>query len=346
MRTMCVCLAKPRRQRCTFEPTRRRAEVSLRRAMEQAAMAPPEEHHQGDERGAPVDFFTRAPSISPAASCSPPPRLGSTTSTPPAPAAATSAWTPSSSICRSVLYDPNEGHIDPSGVTHAYAGAGRGDVPPHRHRQAQRRRPTGLARRCACPHRRTAAHPGARAAALELESRPETRPGRIGALLPHAPSPTPPGVRGSGPFVLRYPPDGYACTTAHSAVRHPPRASQARNSCARSAPSPRRSSGDATAASQKRPRPRPSTAPYPNRRGNLVQNHASADPPHEKDHPVPPPHICEGGPLAPLTYSRRPATNLYIPDKLGKPGTARVYHVPTHRSRNPEKPVRQHPASD
>ena len=41
-----------------FEPTRRRAEVSLRRAMEQAAMAPPEEHHQGDERGAPVDFFT------------------------------------------------------------------------------------------------------------------------------------------------------------------------------------------------------------------------------------------------------------------------------------------------
>lgn len=40
-----------------FEPTRRRAEVFLRRAMEQAAMAPAEAHHQGDERGAPVDFF-------------------------------------------------------------------------------------------------------------------------------------------------------------------------------------------------------------------------------------------------------------------------------------------------
>lgn len=41
----------------TFEPTRRRAEVFLRRSMEQVAMAPPEEHYQGDERGAPVDFF-------------------------------------------------------------------------------------------------------------------------------------------------------------------------------------------------------------------------------------------------------------------------------------------------
>ena len=40
-----------------FEPARRRAEVSLRRSMEQAAMAPPEEHYQGDERGVPVDFF-------------------------------------------------------------------------------------------------------------------------------------------------------------------------------------------------------------------------------------------------------------------------------------------------
>lgn len=41
----------------TFEPTRRRAEVPLRRAMERAAMEPPEKHHQGDEKGAPVDFF-------------------------------------------------------------------------------------------------------------------------------------------------------------------------------------------------------------------------------------------------------------------------------------------------
>ena len=60
--------------------------------------------------------------------------------------------------------------------------AGRGDVHPHRHHQAQRRRPAGLARRCAGPHRRAAAHPGARVAALELESRPGPSP------RPHRPA--------------------------------------------------------------------------------------------------------------------------------------------------------------
>lgn len=40
-----------------FDPIRRRAQVSLRRAMEQAALAAPEEHHKGDEKGQPIDFF-------------------------------------------------------------------------------------------------------------------------------------------------------------------------------------------------------------------------------------------------------------------------------------------------
>ncbi|MBD3831753.1 MAG: hypothetical protein IE910_00155 [Brevundimonas sp.] len=40
-----------------FEADRRRAEVALRRALEAAAMAPVEDHHQGDEVGGPVDFF-------------------------------------------------------------------------------------------------------------------------------------------------------------------------------------------------------------------------------------------------------------------------------------------------
>ena len=40
-----------------FYPTVRRAEVELRRAMEAAALAAPEDHWQGDEVGAPVDFF-------------------------------------------------------------------------------------------------------------------------------------------------------------------------------------------------------------------------------------------------------------------------------------------------
>lgn len=43
-----------------FEPSIRRAEVTLRRAMEAAAMASPEDHHQGDEHGLPVDFFAFA----------------------------------------------------------------------------------------------------------------------------------------------------------------------------------------------------------------------------------------------------------------------------------------------
>ncbi len=49
------------RYRCTGITkfgSRRRAETALRRAMEAAYQAPPEEHHQGDEIGAPVDFFT------------------------------------------------------------------------------------------------------------------------------------------------------------------------------------------------------------------------------------------------------------------------------------------------
>ena len=40
-----------------FKPSIRRAEVALRRAMEKAALAPPEDHHQGDETGGAVDFF-------------------------------------------------------------------------------------------------------------------------------------------------------------------------------------------------------------------------------------------------------------------------------------------------
>jgi hypothetical protein len=41
-----------------FEPTQRRARALLRPALEQAAMAPDEEHHQGHHRAVPVDFFT------------------------------------------------------------------------------------------------------------------------------------------------------------------------------------------------------------------------------------------------------------------------------------------------
>lgn len=40
-----------------FMASQRRVEVELRRAMEKAALAPVEDHHQGDEKGAPVDFF-------------------------------------------------------------------------------------------------------------------------------------------------------------------------------------------------------------------------------------------------------------------------------------------------
>ena len=49
----------------------------------------------------------------------------------------------------------------------------------HRHREAQRRRPAGLARRCPRPYRRPAADPSARTPALVLEGRPATGLGRI-----------------------------------------------------------------------------------------------------------------------------------------------------------------------
>ena len=92
---------------------------------------------------------------------------------------------------------------------------------------------------------------------------------------------TSPATRIDGLFFL------FSC----SAVRLPPRASQARNSRAQSAPSPRRSSVGATAASQRRPSHRRSPAPNPNRPWNLVQNPALADPPREKGHPIPLPNI-------------------------------------------------------
>lgn len=41
-----------------FEPSPRRARMRLRHAMEQLAMAPHEEYHQGDEEGEPLDFLT------------------------------------------------------------------------------------------------------------------------------------------------------------------------------------------------------------------------------------------------------------------------------------------------
>lgn len=41
-----------------FSASRPEAEAALRVAMEKAAVAPPEDHHQGDEKGDPVDFFT------------------------------------------------------------------------------------------------------------------------------------------------------------------------------------------------------------------------------------------------------------------------------------------------
>ena len=82
-----------------------------------------------------------------------------------------------------------------------------GNVHPHRDRQAQRSRPAGLARRCACPHCRVAAHAGARAVALERESRPEPDPGRIGRRLTLRLRSR--LLRGSGPHVLRYSPEAY-----------------------------------------------------------------------------------------------------------------------------------------
>ena len=63
-------------------------------------------------------------------------------------------------------------------------------------------------RRCAGPHRRVAAHPGARVVALELESRPRQGPGRIGRPSPHAPSSTPPDLR-ARPLDPPYSSDAY-----------------------------------------------------------------------------------------------------------------------------------------
>ena len=80
----------------------------------------------------------------------------------------------------------------------------------YRHRQAQRCRPAGPARRRPRPHRRTAAHPGARVVALELESRPDPGPGRICPRLTLRLQIRLP--RRSGPHVLRYSPDTYRAT--------------------------------------------------------------------------------------------------------------------------------------
>ena len=60
--------------------------------------------------------------------------------------------------------------------------AGRGDVHPHRHRQAQRRRSVGLARRCPQPDRGDAADPARRTPPLELGSATEARSGRVGQI--------------------------------------------------------------------------------------------------------------------------------------------------------------------
>ena len=76
-------------------------------------------------------------------------------------------------------------------------------------RQAQRRGPAGLARRCARPHRRAAAHPCARTPALELESRPAPDSGCVSRLSPHAASSNPPDIRGIGPHLPRSSPDAY-----------------------------------------------------------------------------------------------------------------------------------------
>lgn len=42
----------------SFEPSKRRAKVLLRREMERISMQPDEEYYQGDETGAPLDFFS------------------------------------------------------------------------------------------------------------------------------------------------------------------------------------------------------------------------------------------------------------------------------------------------
>ena len=64
--------------------------------------------------------------------------------------------------------------------------AGRGDVHTHRHRQVERRRPSGVARRRPRPDRRPAADPAARNPALELEGRTAAGPGGISRTLHRA----------------------------------------------------------------------------------------------------------------------------------------------------------------
>ena len=73
--------------------------------------------------------------------------------------------------------------------------AGRGDVYADRHRQAQRRRPAGLARRCARPDRRDAAEQARRTPPLELGSGTEARSGRVDSLPPRRRSDPAPELR-------------------------------------------------------------------------------------------------------------------------------------------------------
>ena len=64
---------------------------------------------------------------------------------------------------------------------------GGGDVHPDRHRQTQRRRSAGLARRCPRPHRQDAADPARPTPPLALEGRTAKRPRRLGPGL-HLPT--------------------------------------------------------------------------------------------------------------------------------------------------------------
>ena len=64
--------------------------------------------------------------------------------------------------------------------------AGRGDVHTHRHRQVERRRPSGVARRRPRPDRRPATDPAARNPALELGGRTAAGPGGISRTLHRA----------------------------------------------------------------------------------------------------------------------------------------------------------------
>lgn len=69
------------------------------------------------------------------------------------------------------------------------------DVHRRRHRQAPRGRPAGLVRQSPLPHPQAAAHPGARAVAPELESRPGSVLGRVERLSPRVATSNPPNPR-------------------------------------------------------------------------------------------------------------------------------------------------------